>query len=114
MAGYRAIEPPKRHVCQQPKDMGLRKVYGGIFKQGWAMVPARVKHGTLWKCPDCQLWWVAAPNPMHGRGIYFGGGGLVWNRVGWWSFTLRRRIKAAEAAWAYEDAKAIVDGFITP
>ena len=78
--------------------MGTMRVTSRVFTQGWAMVPRPVKHGTLWQCPDCSRWWVAGPHPDHGRGIYFGGGGLHWSRVGWWNFTLRRRIKAAHAA----------------
>jgi hypothetical protein len=55
--------------------------------------PIPVEHGTLWRCPDCARWWVARPNPWHGRGLYFAGGGLEWRPVGWWNFTLRRRIR---------------------
>lgn len=55
--------------------------------------PIPVEHGTLWECPDCGTWWVARPNPMHGRGIYFAGGGLVWDQVCWFNWGLRRRIR---------------------
>lgn len=91
------IEPPKHHVCEQPRDMGKRRMTSSIFRDGWAMVPIPVEHGTLWQCPGCQLWWVACPNPGNGHGIWFAHGGREWNRVVWWDFALRRRIRALEA-----------------
>lgn len=95
MGGYRprVIEPTRRHECGQPRHLGTRRMAKSRLFPNGATVPRPVEHGTLWRCPDCGLWWVARPDPMHGRGLYFGGGGLVWDRVWPWNLVLRARIR---------------------
>jgi len=88
------IEPTRHHQCEQPRDSGMAEM---TLPESWGgtkvKFPKPVEHGTLWRCLECRTWWVARPNPMHGHGLYFGGGGLVWDRVGWWNVSLRHRIR---------------------
>jgi hypothetical protein len=95
MGGYRprVIAPPTRHECDQPRNMGMMRMGKSRLFPNGATVPKPVEHGTLWECPDCATWWVARPNPMHGRGLYFGSGGLVWKQVYWFNWGLRARIR---------------------
>ena len=78
-------------------QMPLPEGWGG----GTVPFPIPVEHGTLWRCPQCRKWWVAGPDPAHGRGLWFGGGGLSWERVRWWNLGLRRRILRYDAEHSY-------------
>lgn len=91
-------QAPKHH-CQTPGPMPPttewpRKVARAFGDKPMAM-PVLYEVGTLWRCDECQRWWIChKPSPTHSRG--YQPATRAWGPVNRLNPRLRRRITAYE------------------
>jgi hypothetical protein len=123
------VQPTTRHQCQPPKrPRVVTHPMPGHWsgKEPGTTVPIKFNvealPGTLWRCGQCQNWWVAyrTPNPYR---YGYAPRGISWRIVATskWALTdrkLRKRIAAAlaaeqeaiVAAWPDKVTDAWIDG----